>query len=434
MAETTAFAQIVHLGRETVKTTFEYVGENETPLVNWFMKKPKMRLTERGYRIPIETRRPGGHTSYDRSNVDFRDPVSMETDSMRTYPIWYAMPFQIDGATLRELKSGDANSFISYRRYMKSITEAAMKRLEYYFHGDGSGALAVGSNAGVTSATTGLTLTCHSLASGAVGEAETKGTQRLEIGHSYAIIDASSFAINSIVTPTAIASKTSCTVTCTTYTATNASGDFLVDAGPTTATSAFRKVPMGLRGFCSASGILQNVSRSDYPELKTPRYNGSDAPITPYAFRFAKDLVRIAANDTNEANGRTIVMTPGQYGALVNQQFGYRRYNGNETVRGVANKYIDADGDTYLLCADGAEDRIYILDGGSYGMGEERPFGIFNEDGNEIRMLVGANSNGSDAFAGSLGWGGNTIKEGLPRMDAYIDRLSQTDVAQQVSV
>lgn len=434
MAETTAFSQIVHLGRETVKSTFEFIGENNTPLLDWFMKKSKMAISERGHRIPIETRRPGGHTSYDRSNVDFRDPVAMESDSMRIYPIWYAIPFQVDGATLRELKRGNSDSFISYRRYMKSITEAAMKRLEYYMHGDGSGVLAVSANAGITSATTGLTLTCHTLASGAVGEAETKGTQRLEIGHSYACINSSTFAIKSIFTVTAIASKTSCTVTCTTYTATNASGDLIVDAGPTTTTSAFRKVPMGLRGFCAQSGVLQNISRSDYPELKTPRYNGSDAPITPYAFRYAKDLVRIAANDANEANNRTVVMTPGQASALANQQFGYRRYNGNEDVRGVANKYVDAEGDTTLLCADGAEDRVYIIDGGSYGMGEEKAFGLFNEDGNEIRMLTGANGNGSDAWAGSLGWGGCTYKDGLPRMDAYIDRLSQTDVAQQVSL
>lgn len=434
MAATTAFDQIVHVGRETVKTTFEYIGENETPLLQYFMKKDKQLLTEQGYRIPIQTRRPGGHTSYDRSNVDFRDPVSMETDSMRTYPVWYALPFKIDGATLRALKRGDVNQFMNYRRYMKGITEAAMKRLEYYFHGDGTAALAVCSNAGITSATSGLTLNCQYLASAAVGEAETKGTQRLEVGHTYACIDTDGTTINSIFTVTAIASKTSCTVTCTTYNATNASGDYIVDAGPTTTTSANKKAPMGLRGFCAQTGILQNIPRSDYAELKTPRYNGSDAPITPYAFRFAKDLVRIAANNDSEVSGRTVVITPGQHGALCNQQFGYRRYEGNENVRGVASKYVDADGDTMLVCADGAEDRIYIIDGSNFKMGEEKPFGAFDEDGNDIRMLVGANSSGSDKFAGSIGWGGNLIKEGLPRVDAYIDRLSQTDIAQQVSL
>lgn len=429
---TTAFDQIVHVGRETVKTTFEYVGENETPLLSYFMKKDKMLLTEQGYRLPIETRRPGGHTSYDRSNVDFRDPVSLETDSMRTYPVWYAMPFKIDGSTLRALKRGDANQFMNYRRYMKSITEASMKRLEYYFHGDGTAALAVYSS-GTNTTGSARSWTLATLASSAVGEAETKGTQRMEIGHSYAVIDTDGSTINNVFTVTGITSKSVMVVTCTSTNAL-ASGDYIVDAGPTASTSANKKAPMGLRGFCAQSGLLQNVLRSDYPELKTQRYNGADAPITPYAFRFAKDLVRIAANNDSAVSGRTVVITPGQHGALCNQQFGYRRYSGDENVRGVASKYIDADGDTMLVCADGAEDRIYIIDGSSYKMGEEKAFGAFDEDGNEIRMLVGANSSGSDKFAGSIGWGGNLMKDGLPRLDAYIDRLSQTDIAQQISL
>lgn len=429
---TTAFDQIVHVGRETVKTTFEYIGENETPLLKYFMGKGKQLLTEQGYRIPIETRRPGGHTSYDRSNVDFRNPVSLETDSMRTYPIWYALPFKIDGSTLRALKRGDVNQFMDYRRYMKSVTSAAMKRLEYYFHGDGTAVLAVCGSTALNG--TGVkTLTCLTLASSATGEGETKGTQRLEVGHTYSLIH-SDGTISAIFTVLSLTSKTQASVNVTTSNATSASGDMIVDAGATTTISAYKHAPMGLRGFCAQTGLLQNINRSDYIELKTPRYNGSDNPITPYAFRFAKDLVRIASNDTGAVSGRTVVITPGQNGALCNQQFGYRRYQGNETVRGVAASYVDADGDTMLVCADGAEDRIYIIDGSSYGIGEEKAFGAFDEDGNDIRMLVGANTSGSDKFAGSIGWGGNLIKDGLPRVDAYIDRLSQTDVAQQISL
>lgn len=433
MAVTTAFEQIVNVGREAVKTTFDYIGENETPLLNWVMRKKKRLLTEQGYRIPIETRRPGGHTSYDRSNVDFRDPVSLETDSMRTYPVWYAMPYKIDGSTLRALKRGDADQFMNYTRYMKSITAASMKRMEYYFHGDGTGTLAVCADTALNG-TGSKTLTCLALASSNTGEGETKGVVRLEVGHQYSLVNPSTNAIKAIFTVTSLTSKTVAVVNVTTSNATSASGDVIVDAGATASLSAYKKAPMGIRGFIAQTGDLQNINRADYPELKTPRYNGGDQPITPYAFRFAKDLIRIAANDENQGSGRTIIMTPGQQGALVNQQFGYRRYDGNENVRGVASKYIDADGDTYLLCADAAEDRIYILSDAGYSLGEEKAFGAFDEDGNEIRMLVGTNASGSDKFAGSIGWGGNLIKEGLPRLDAYIDRLSQTDIAQQVSL
>jgi len=428
----TDFSNIVNVGRETVKSTFEFIGENETPLLNFFMKRKKRLLTEQGYRIPMETRRPGGHTSYDRSNVDFREPVSLDTDGMRTYPVWYALPFKIDGSTLRGLKRGDTNQFINYKGYMASITAAAMKRLNYYMHGDATATLAVTTTA-ITATGAGQTMNFQSLASAAVGEGETKGSKRLEVGHTYCVMNASTNAIKIIFTVTAYVSATSLTVNVTTHNANTASGDPVCDAGPTTATSAYKKAPNGLRGMAAQTGIIQNVPRTDYPELRTPRYNGADAPITPFAFRFAKDLVRIGGNKDSNTN-RIIVMTPGQMGALANQQFGYRRYQGNETVRGVAGKYIDEDGDTYIIDADGAEDRIYILDGDSYYLGEEKPFGAFDEDGNDIRMLTGANVSGSDRFAGSIGWGGNLIKEGVPRADAYIDRLSQTDIAQQISL
>lgn len=439
MAETTAFQQIVNVGREAVRTTFEYIGENETPLLKWVLGLKKRLLTEQGYRIPIETRRPGGHTSYDRSNVDFRKPVSLETDSMRTYPIWYALPFKIDGATFRALKRGDADQFMNYARYMKSITAAAMKRLEYYFHDDGSAVLAVAAGdfgGGDT------TLDLQTLASSAAGAGGTKGSKRLEVGHIYAVIDAGTpTVVNATFTVTSINSSSQVGVSIANDDAAVAAGDMIVDMGPASngdpvdaSGTAYNKAPMGLRGFCAQTGVLQNIARSDYAELKTPRYNGSDSPITPYAFRFVKDLVNLAANDTNEATGRLVVIPVGQHGALVNQQFGYRRYDSNETVRGVANKYIDADGDTYLMPADAAEDRVYILSQGGYSLGEEKPFGAYDDDGSDIRMLTGVNDTGSDKLAGSIGWGGNLIKEGLPRLDAYMDRLAQTDLAQQISL
>ena len=45
MAAVTAFEQIVHVGRETVRTSFEYIGENETPWLSYLMRKKKNLLT-----------------------------------------------------------------------------------------------------------------------------------------------------------------------------------------------------------------------------------------------------------------------------------------------------------------------------------------------------------------------------------------------------
>ncbi len=192
---------------------------------------------------------------------------------MRAYPVRYALPFKIDGSTFRGLKRGDADLFMDYKRYMAAVTEAAMKRLNYYFHGDATAALAVTTSA-IAATGAGQTMNFQTLASSAAGESETKGTQRLEVGHTYCVMNAATNAIKIIFTVTTIVSKTQITANVTTYNATTASGDPVVDAGPTTTTSAFKKAPNGVRGLAAQTGPIQNIQRSDYIELKTPLCQG----------------------------------------------------------------------------------------------------------------------------------------------------------------
>lgn len=437
----TAFDNVVHFGRETVKRQFDYIGEEETPLLDYFMRRRKRLLTEQGYRIPIRTSRPGGHTSFGRSNVNFREPNPFNSDSMFTYPVWYALPFKVDGATLRSLKRGNEDQFMQYKDYMTATTNAAKKRINLYLHDDASGVLAVLGGAFASSLATSLSL--QTLASSAAGARGTKGGVALEKDHYYSVIDTDGSTINfgfQVDTP----SRTAPTVDASTaggggtnfpaFAAAGAAGDFVVDVGPTVSTHAYNKAPNGLRGLIKNSGILQNASLTTHPDLKAQRINGNDLPITPLMFENLRTLIRVAANDMSEASGRVCVMTPGQESILRSQQYGFRRYNGNETVKGVAQKYVDAPGDTYVFDADGAEDRVYMFNSGSLYLGEEKPFGMYNEDSQEIRMLHGTNNAGSDAFFGAIGWGGNLILEGLPRVGGYIDRLSQTDVKQQTSL
>jgi len=428
----TGFDAVANLGKERVAERFGYIGETNHPLLAHFMKRPKKPLDQQGYRMPMITQEPGGHNLYNQGTSDFRAPIAMDSDSMRVYPTWYELAHQLDGATLRSLKGGNATQLMNYRRDIGLLTDVALKHLNYFMHGDGTGALAVCGSV-LTATGAGQTLTCLTLATSAAGEAETKGGVRLKKNHVYAIMNSSTNAIKAIFTVTT-PSKTAPTVNVTTHNANTASGDPIVDLSYTTTVSCYKKAPAGLRSLAAVSGIVQNVNRADYYEWKTPRVNGSDLPITPYVFATAKAYVKIASNDMGEAMGRLIVMTPGQETMLRIQQFGYRRYQGNETVRGVSGKYVDEEGDTILFDADGAEDRIYILDGNSYYLGEEKPFGIFDEDTLELRMLAGTNGVGSDSFYLALGWGGNLIKDvsdSTLQKDAYIDRLSQTDVPQQ---
>lgn len=431
----TGFENVANLGRERVAEQFQLIGETNAPLLDHFMKRPKKPLDEQGYRMPMVTQEPGGHNLYAQGASDFRAPIPMDSDSMRVYPVWYELAHQLNGATLRSLKSGSKTQLMNYRRDIGILTDVALKHLNFFMHGDGTGALAVCGSVITTTGST--TLTCLTLATSAAGEAETKGAVRLKRNHIYAVVNSSTNAIKAIFTVTT-PSKTAPTVNVTTSNANTASGDPIVDLSYSTSVSCYKKAPAGLRSLMAVSGVCQNINRADFPEYKTPRFNGSDLPITPYMFKTAKTYVKIASNDVTAASpmGKLIVMTPGQDAMLCIQQFGYRRYAGNETVKGVAGRYVDEDGDTRLYDADGAEDRVYIADGNSYYLGEEKPFGIFDEDSLELRMLAGTNGVGSDSFYLALGWGGNLIKDvsdSTLQRDAYIDRISQTDVAQQTS-
>lgn len=438
MADVT-FAEIINLGERTIEDSWKYIGENNTPLLNKFYNKKRARLTEFGLHLPLVTKRPGGHNFYGQDNPDFRLPTPIGSDKMQIYPTWYQIGMTFNGATLRGLKRGEKNYLINFNQMVKMLTDSAKKRMNHIMHGDGTGAIGVCGS--VITGTGSVSLTCLTLATSGAGESETKGGVRLEKDQSYAIINPSNGNIKAVFTVTT-PSRTAPTVNVTNHFANTASGDPIVDLGASAGTlaatslSAYKKAFQGLRSLCSASGYLQGINRADYLEYKTPRYNGNDQALTPAVLAETKTYVNIGGNDMNEANGKLIVMTPGQQLALRIQQFGYRRLEGNETVKGVAKNYVDADGDQYLFDADGAEDRVYILDDSSFYMGEEKPFGLYNEDGNELRMMSGFNGVGKDAFYMAIGWGGNFLKnpqQGLIRCDAYIDRLAQTGIVQQTS-
>lgn len=415
------FDKIVNFGREEVKKEYDFIGENNTPFFNWLMSRRKMRLTQFGYRIPIQTQEQGGHGFFNRSNVNFNTPIPFDGDSMRVYPTWYALPVEVDGASLRDMKSGDENVFVKYASQMKMGTKAAKKRLNQIFQGDGTGALAVSNTTGGTG-----NVNLHTLASSSQLEAGTKGSVRLVKNNVYQSINPSTEAVRGTFTVTAINSKSQ--VAANFSSGTTAAGDPIVDVG------SYKNAPQGTRSLLAQTGLLQNVNRADYAEMKTPRVNGGDLPVSPFMINNAKDLINVAANDQEESVGRLIKTTHGQYSALAAQGYGFRQYGASESTRGVPRKYIDQEGDTWLIEADGAEDRIELLDQASYVLGEQKEFGLYNEDGNDLRMSAGSNGVGADKFFWAIGWGGNLIKDGLPRVDAYIDRIGQTDIIQQTSL
>jgi hypothetical protein len=88
MAGELTFSEIANLGKERVAEKAQFTGETKYPLAKYLFGKSKKPLDEQGYRMPIITRRPGGHNAYTQASTDFRTPTPLDSDSMRVYPVW----------------------------------------------------------------------------------------------------------------------------------------------------------------------------------------------------------------------------------------------------------------------------------------------------------------------------------------------------------
>ncbi|HMY74817.1 MAG TPA: hypothetical protein PLQ88_23560, partial [Blastocatellia bacterium] len=49
------------------------------------------------------------------------------------------------------------------------------------------------------------------------------------------------------------------------------------------------------------------------------------------------------------------------------------------------------------------EDRVYFLNEKDLFVCEQKPFGVYNDDGNEMRMAMGTAGVGSDSWVGAMG-------------------------------
>lgn len=409
----------IALGQERIKLVKEFQGQDSAPLWQWVMKQKKEPLNEFGRRIPVYLTEPGGDTFFTYSAPDFRAPIAPEFDAMRVYPARHAVAIQLTGEMLRALNRGDDNFFQTYEQRIDMTAKSSKKQLSKHFHGDGTGTLGIASTAhGGTGI---VTLGGQYTSGGTSAQACTKGTSNLKKNEIYNAINPATEAIRGTFTVLTEGRRTaSVNITAGTI----AIGDKLVMSG------SWKKVPVGLRHLANFSNrVLQNYDTTNAPNLNTPYYDLNGNPISPSAFSLAKGLVGTFVNDAAEEKGKMIVMTIGHQKTLVNQAFQYRQLvnpKGDETVYGTPSKYIDSDGDIHFIDADAPDEQIRILDAGAYGVGEDMPWGVYNDDGNEWRMNHGANSVGADTYFLSLGWQGQLEKKGVGLCDAVIDDLAHS--------
>lgn len=418
-----AFNEITDLKRQAVERDAKMFFENNNPGMKAFGKAvDKPPLTEKGYRLPNYSVRPTGETWFSPTNSSFNAAQGPQTVSMWVYPTMYAYPMLWTGSAIESMEVDTADNIDSFETIMAQYTEAANKRMEQYFPGDGSASLAY-------SATTTAVLGSQSLActtTAATTPGQTKGAYFLWQNGTYQAINTSTNAVRGTFTVTTPGTS-SCTINLTSGTI--SSGDPIVAVG------AWQMAMRGLGWLISPTNrVLQGLSSAAYPDLNSPAVDLAGALLTPAAIENAKSLLQMRNNEAGAKNNLTAFLTFGQYSTVRKQGYNFSYYIRNEadsdTMKGVQGDYTD--GDTRFICmADMDEDRVYFAQTSQMKMYEMKPFGKYSRDGLQWRMLLGSNSTGSDDYQQALGWKGN-LASLSPRSTSLIYR-AQLPYATQIA-
>lgn len=416
------FDNVSEAVQQKVQTEMLTLKEYNTPGFSSFKRKTrKIRTGEKGYRIPMWANLPGGHTAYTGADSDFNEPIPPVSISSYVYPTRYALPMIFDEAVIEDFKNGSAQAFIELKDILKLYMVAAAKRMNRMFYGDGTGAVAY---SGTTTTTLGSqTLTGETAAGTSPGH--TKGCRWLELNHYYNAINASTGAIRGTFHVTAEGGAT-CTIVLDSGGIT--SGDPIVDV------NSYNKYFRGLGHLISPTNrIVQGLNTATYTDLNSNAVDLAGLPLTASVVEQIKAGLHIRNNESTARNGLVVYTPPGQMSSLRKQGANLRSYiNGDNIVQGIAEKF-EAGDSVWIEDADMDEDRQYYVSYDEFVMIEERPLDVIDLDGNEWRMIQGANGSGSGRYQRAIGWRGNIARRGHARSSAVIYRASLTGISTQVS-
>lgn len=392
------FSQITDFKRQAVESDVRMFYENNDPGMRAFGKAvDKPKLTEKGYRLPDYARRPTGMTWFMPDNSDFNQANGPQTVSMWVYPTMSAWPMIWAGSTIESMENDTEDNVQSYDQVMVQYTETFRKRMNQYFYGTGNGALAYSAS---TISSLG-TQTLSGTTTAATTPGQTKGTMWLWELETYNAINASTGAVRGTFTVTT-AGTSSCTINL--LSGTISSGDPIVIQG------SYQLAMRGLGWLISDQNrVFQGLDTSVYTDLNVPTVDLAGALLTPAAIENGKALLQTRNNAVGAKNDLTSFLPFGQYSTIRKQGYnlGYylREESGSDTMKGVQGDYTD--GDTRFICdADADEDRVYFAKTTDYKIYEMKSYGLYNRDGLDQRMLLGANQTGSDNYQKALGWKG----------------------------
>jgi len=339
----------------------------------------------------METGRAGGHSAYRSGASDFGEYFAPSFDSMFVAPVGYALPRLQAGAVIRGLQKNQQDVLYKQAQLDAAHYAAATKRCNRMLQGDGTGRLAVASSA--LAVGTGLTLNCTTTASLTPGT--TKGATFLERGHKYNFVDPVTAIVRGtfqVVTPGA----SSCVVNV--LSGTSVSGDDICDV------NSYGNWWRGVEWLIdNVSRTLQAQNTGTYPQLNDSVIDLNGAPMTPLVFESMKTYLETRNNDQAAREMLECLLTPGQYSALKKQGYGFREYSdGYNKTHGVQGEYVE-DGVNFTKDADYEDANIVLTKKANLKRFVEMPFGPYDLDGLERRMLLGAQNTGSDNYQSAIG-------------------------------
>lgn len=420
----TDFSNLTDLKKQDVSDLVQAFFENNSP--GWKAINDKTEdheLTEKGYRMPYYSQRPGGHTAFIPSDSSFNAAVPPQTQSMYVMPTAYALPMMFYGTTLQSFQKDTKNNVSGVSDILAQYMDAATKRLNMMLYGDGSGALAY--SASTITSLGSQTLTGTTAAATTPGQ--TKGTYRLEAGHTYQAWNTSTGGVRGTFTVT-VAGKTSATINL--LSGTISSGD------PITDVRSYNRYIRGLGHLISdQTRVLQGLNSGTFLDLNSPVVDLASTSSSPASMETLKATIN-TRNNTDDAEAKLICFqTRGRGSDLRKQGYSYGYYLRNEesgdTMKGVQKRY--ADGDTvFIEDADMDDDRKYLAQFDQLGMFTLMPMGEYNLDGMEWRMLLGDNGTGSHTYSRAIGIIANPGVL-LPRASGFEKRGSTAGVVAQTS-
>lgn len=390
--------------------------EQEPATYNLFDTSDAKFVNGKGFRVPSYLRPPTGVGSIAEGG-SFQQPGAPTLDDMYVYPMNLNKAFELTGSVLANIE--DSSSLIKgLTGQLQFETEALKKEMNYQAFDDGS-ALRATYKSGTT------TVTFYSATADAAGAAigKTKGAVHLRVGQAYDVYDSTLATYRATVVPSAL-TNTTATIPVAVSGATD--GDIWLLSG------SLYKAPRGLAYIVNNdTGTYQLQSRSTYPQLKAPVTDLAGAAITVQNFTYTKNNL-IARAGVGKAKTLMAITSLAQDQALRQLGQNFKRWDGDSKIfDGSYDKF--QHGDTVeFVDPDCSEDRVYLVVKDEIKRYTQRPFGLYDMDGNKLRMRSGVSGYGSDAYTGAIGtWVNLGCEE--PRCNALIKRAAVSGLSSQAA-